>query len=526
MVPRGADAVVMVEHTDLEDRATTVRRPPPVAPGATSPSPAPTSAGARRCCGAATLLTSRETGVLAALGLAAVPWSAGRAWPSSRPATSSSPPGDADAAGLRLRQQRRPSSPTPSASWAASRSRSASCRDDAAALRARARGGARACDVVLLSGGTSKGAGDLSYRVVGRAGPAGHRRPRRRPEAGQAAVPGACAPGRPCRSSILPGFPTSAIFTFHEFVAPVIRRLAGRARRAAEACRARLPLRVNSERGRTEYLLVGLVDGRSRRVRGLSDGQGLRLGDHLQPGRRLRRHPAAPRVPGGGERGRGHRSSAAGCGRPTWWSIGSHCVGLDLLARPARTSRASRRKFLAVGSTGGLAAARARRVRPRRHPPARPGDRHSTTALPARATCTCSPATAGCRGSSFGRATRASRAGRRGGGRRALADPECVMVNRNRGSGTRVLIDRLLGGGAPAGLPDRGAVAQRRGRGGRPGPGRLGRGDRDGGARRPAGLPAAAGRAVRLRGARARLSAPRCGRSCACSPRTVRCAQR
>ena len=27
---------------------------------------------------------------------------------------------------------------------------------------------------------------------------------------------------------VLPGFPTSAIFTFHEFVAPVIRMLAGR----------------------------------------------------------------------------------------------------------------------------------------------------------------------------------------------------------------------------------------------------------------------------------------------------------
>ena len=27
---------------------------------------------------------------------------------------------------------------------------------------------------------------------------------------------------------VLPGFPTSAIFTFHEFVAPVLRMLAGR----------------------------------------------------------------------------------------------------------------------------------------------------------------------------------------------------------------------------------------------------------------------------------------------------------
>jgi putative molybdopterin biosynthesis protein len=33
----------------------------------------------------------------------------------------------------------------------------------------------------------------------------------------------------------------------------------------------------------------------------------------------------------------------------------------------------------------------------------------------------------------------------------ALADPECVLVNRNRGSGTRVLIDRLLGSQTPPG---------------------------------------------------------------------------
>ena len=33
----------------------------------------------------------------------------------------------------------------------------------------------------------------------------------------------------------------------------------------------------------------------------------------------------------------------------------------------------------------------------------------------------------------------------------ALSDPDCVMVNRNQGSGTRVLIDRLLGGARPRG---------------------------------------------------------------------------
>src|SRR5262249_37170858 len=117
-----------------------------------------------------------------------------------------------------------------------------------------------ACDVVLLSGGTSKGEGDLSYRVVARLGPPGivaH---------GVALKPGKplCLaavhqPPRTVPVVILPGFPTSAIFTFREFVAPVIRSLAGRHEDPTTTVPARLPLRVNSERGRTEYLLVGLV---------------------------------------------------------------------------------------------------------------------------------------------------------------------------------------------------------------------------------------------------------------------------
>jgi putative molybdopterin biosynthesis protein len=52
----------------------------------------------------------------------------------------------------------------------------------------------------------------------------------------------------------------------------------------------------------------------------------------------------------------------------------------------------------------------------------------------------------------------------------ALADPTCLMVNRNAGAGTRVLIDRLLGGARPPGYSNQprshnavaAAVAQRR----------------------------------------------------------------
>ena len=52
----------------------------------------------------------------------------------------------------------------------------------------------------------------------------------------------------------------------------------------------------------------------------------------------------------------------------------------------------------------------------------------------------------------------------------ALADPSCIMVNRNQGAGTRILIDRLLGDARPDGYWNQprshnavaAAVAQRR----------------------------------------------------------------
>src|SRR5262249_38028307 len=133
--------------------------------------------------------------------------------------------------------------------------------DDRAALDAALRQ-ALDCDVVLLSGGTSKGAGDLSYRAVADLGPPGivaH---------GVALKPGkplclaavALPEGRTGPVVVLPGFPTSAIFTFQEFIAPVIRQLAGRRSDPSAGVPARIPFRVNSERGRTEYLLVNLVE--------------------------------------------------------------------------------------------------------------------------------------------------------------------------------------------------------------------------------------------------------------------------
>ena len=61
--------------------------------------------------------------------------------------------------------------------------------------------------------------------------------------------------------------------------------------------------------------------------------------------------------------------------------------------------------------------------------------------------------------------------------RAALADPACIMVNRNQGAGTRILIDRLLGGAQARRLLESAALAQRGRRRGGAAPRRLGHDD-------------------------------------------------
>src|SRR5665647_769597 len=129
--------------------------------------------------------------------------------------------------------------------------------DDPVALEKAVRAALADNDLVVMSGGTSKGAGDLSHAIVSRLGKPG------------ILVHGvALKPGKPlCLGVIgkkpivvLPGFPTSAIFTFHAFVAPVIRAFAGLPPEAAETVNARVPVRIASELGRKEFVLVSLIE--------------------------------------------------------------------------------------------------------------------------------------------------------------------------------------------------------------------------------------------------------------------------
>jgi putative molybdopterin biosynthesis protein len=341
--------------------------------------------------------------------------------------------------------------------------------DDADALRARLRKALSIADLVLLSGGTSKGAGDVSYRVVAEL-----------TDPGIVAHGVALKPGKPiCLAAtggravvVLPGFPTSAIFTFHEFVAPVIRLLAGRGAEERTTVPARLAVKVNSEIGRTEYLLVGLVET-------IGEGDGPQLAAYPM-GQGSGSVTTFSRADGFATIGRHHEIVEAGSvvdvqllGRDLQLAdlvvIGSHCIGLDYLLGELQR-QGLRTKFLAVGSTGGLDAARRGEcdVAGVHLLDPNTGEYNTPFLTPGLELV---PGYGRLQGIVFRRGDarfeqRTAEEAIAG----ALRDPHCLMVNRNQGSGTRVLIDRLLGGTRPAGYAVQprnhnavaAAVAQRR----------------------------------------------------------------
>ncbi|HEY5657527.1 MAG TPA: substrate-binding domain-containing protein, partial [Myxococcota bacterium] len=249
---------------------------------------------------------------------------------------------------------------------------------------------------------------------------------------------------------ILPGFPTSAVFTFHEFVAPAIREMAGLAPQRRESVFARLALKTLSERGRLEYLLVGLVardagDAPAREGGLVAYPMGKGSGSVTA----FSRADGFVRIPRNTEILEadaevevtllGHELPLADL-----VIVGSHCVGLDLIAG-ALSRQGLRVKVLAVGSQGGLAAAR------RGECDAAPihlfdpeTDRYNAPFLDD--TLHLVPGYTRVQGVvTRPDETRDLQA--------LLEDESLRMVNRNRGSGTRVLIDQLLGERRPPGYP-------------------------------------------------------------------------
>lgn len=441
-IPRGADAVVMIEHTEPDGDAIAVTRA--VAPGAHVSFAGSDIARGQTLLRRGTLMSAREIAMLSAVGLdGALVW--------VRPRVAVLSTGD------ELIQPGRPLRPAAvydsNGPVIAAALRENGCDavhlgavpDAPEALESAVRAAFGAHDALILSGGTSKGAGDLTTQVIAGLGAPGiiaH---------GVALKPGkplclAVCHGKPV--VVLPGFPTSAMFTFHELVAPALRSMAGLPPRGAARISARLPVRLTSELGRTEFAMVALTEAPhgmiahpvakgSGAVTAFAQADGFvtvpALAESLAPGTEAEVTLFASAVTA-----------------PHLAIVGSHCVGLDaIVSRLAALGLQAR--ILATGSQGGLAALRRRecdlapihlldpesgnynraflsegmRLIPgwRRMQGLlfRPGDVRFEGRTPMSALAT------------------------------ALADPDAMMVNRNQGSGTRVLIDRLLGGARPPG---------------------------------------------------------------------------
>jgi molybdopterin molybdotransferase/putative molybdopterin biosynthesis protein len=444
VIPRGADAVVMIEQTELiEDGSPRIELRRAAAPGQFVSYAGSDIARGETLLRRGTCIGAREIGMLAACGL-------DRIEVVRRPKVAVLSTGD------ELVEPGKPLKPagvydSNSAIIAAAVAEAGgeplmfgAYPDDTIILEKTVREALAASDMVVLSGGTSKGAGDLSHRVVSQLGKPG------------ILVHGvALKPGKPlCLGVVgdkpivvLPGFPTSAIFTFHAFVAPVIRARAGLPPEAAKTISARVPVRVASELGRKEFVLVSLVAGEegvvafptgkgSGAVTSFSRADGFLEIDALAS--TLDADSAQVTLIGSTAR------------PPDLVIMGSHDVALDVVVGEL-ADRGFAARTLAVGSLGGVAAvnrgecdiAPVHLIDPasgqyNKHLVAPglslvPGWRRMQGIL-------FRPGDARFEGRSAQEALKI-----------ALADASALMVNRNAGAGTRVLIDKLLNGVRPAG---------------------------------------------------------------------------
>lgn len=444
MIPRGADAVVMIEHTEPEGDGVRVGRAP--APGAHVAFAGSDIARGEVLLRRGTVIGSREIGMLATCGLARVPVY-------RRPRIGVLSTGDElvqPGEPLREAAIYDANGPVIAAALAENGAEPiayGAVPDDEAALAAALARAFAECDGIVLSGGTSKGAGDLSHALVGRLG-----------EPGIVAHGVALKPGKPlclavCAGKpvvVLPGFPTSAMFTFHDVVAPVLRRLAGLPARSEARIEAEVPVRVPSEVGRTEFVMVALAERPggglaaypspkgSGSVTAFAQADGFltveALADALPAGTRAAVTLLTPRV-----------------AVPGLAIVGSHCTGLDA-AVGMLADRGFSARVMAVGSLGGLAAARRGEcdLAPIHLLDPATGAYNTAFLAPGLALVpgwrrlqgfVSRPGDPRFAGAATAEVALAA----------ALADPDCLMVGRNAGAGTRILIDRLLGDARPEG---------------------------------------------------------------------------
>ncbi len=447
MLPRGADAIVMVEHANFSDGKLLINK-------AVSPRVGIAFAGTDVSAGEIILyqgdqLTSRETGILAAIGEAKV-----HVWKRPKVAIISTgdeiiAPGQTMIPGLVYDSNARIIADAVKELGGQPLELGIAI-DNISELRDKINVALSKADIILLSGGTSKGQGDLSYQVVYELinpGVIVH---------GVALKPGkpiclAATQGKPV--VVLPGFPTSAIFTFHEFIAPVIRRLSGLPPASENTRTAKLDVKVNSEIGRTEFLLVRLLENSQQN----NDTELIAypIGKGSGSVTTFSRADGFVRIDRHVELIEAHSTVEVQLiSRDTKPAdlviIGSHCAGLDLIMSQLK-SRGIQVRLISVGSSAGLAAVKRGQC-----------DIASMHLFDPVSQSYNEPYLKEGLSLLKGYRRRQGLLFKKGDPRfqgtdaktiihQIKNDPTCMMINRNTGSGTRVLIDQLLDGEKPNG---------------------------------------------------------------------------
>jgi putative molybdopterin biosynthesis protein len=446
VIPRGADAVVMIEHTELiedsDEPAIEIRRA--AAPGQFVAYAGSDIARGDTLLRRLTLIGSREIGMLAACGIDRIgvvrkPRVAVLSTGDElvAPGQTLRPAGIYDSNGAIIAAAVTEAGGEPIVFGA--------FPDDEKELGSAMRRALAECDMVILSGGTSKGAGDLSHRIVSKLGKPGilvH---------GVALKPGkplclAVVDGKPL--AVLPGFPTSAIFTFHAFVAPVIRARAGLPPEKTKTETATIPARISSEMGRKEFVLVSLISGPKGTVAFPSAKGSGSVTSFSQSDGFLEIEALANALDA--ETQTDVTLIGTAVRTPDIVIMGSHDVALDVVVG-VLAEQGFAARVIAVGSQGGVASAQRGEcdVAPVHLIDPQTGiyNKHllsygmslvrGWTRMQGFLFRKADPCF---QGKSADEAIKA-----------ALADPSCLMINRNAGAGTRVLIDNLLGGARPAG---------------------------------------------------------------------------
>ncbi len=261
MLPEPADAAVMVEHTVAAgDGLVEVSRP--VAPGENAIQRGEDVSRGDVVLPAGRRLSAADLGILAALGVTAVPCR-------PRPRVAIIPTGDevvpVSTAELAPGQVRDVTSAALVAYVTADGGEAevfeivADERDKLAEAVERA---IHDFDLVLALGGSSVGARDNTAAVIDSFGPPGVLFHGLALKPGKPTIGGLCGPRRTPVFG-LPGHPVSGLVVYRLLVRPALRRLGGELPRAWEpespVLRARLATAVSSDQGREEYLCARLL---------------------------------------------------------------------------------------------------------------------------------------------------------------------------------------------------------------------------------------------------------------------------